>query len=1351
MSDQPQASQDSSPTPEPPGPRRSRKRAGNTRRMGRTGRILAWSSGTLALLLLATAGTSLYALKTESGTRLLWNGAVKALDGKLSGQLLGGTVADGLRLRALHYQDGQRILDIDSIDARWHLAVLQRKFSIDYLRVGAVQLKQQPSPSEPTTLPTSLDIPLAVEIGEISLGHLSLTQGTSTTELSDLKLHGSSDGVQHTLVLDRVMTPYGQATALLHLNGKRPFAIGGGLELTGAYQQGELKEQYQLAAQLSGSLEELGIALTAGGDKLKGNADIVATPFAAVPLKRARVDLQHLNPQAFNAAAPAADLNLRADLAPPAGLPANAPLQVAGRVDITNARPGSLDQQLLPLLSASADLQLDLQQQTLSRLDIHLPRNARIEGGGQFRPGSTEPGRESAMAGQFKLRVNELDLSQIHRQVRPTRLSGPVDVTLAPNAQQLLLTLQDSALKLHLDTVIGAGRVQVREASLTAGKSRLETNGSLQTVGAMDYAFKGRLLDFDPTAVLQAVTPPPVTKGRRTRSAAPSQPVRARINMDFDAAGALSPELKVKLGFRIHDSSYGDLPMSGRGDLQLAGMRLLPSRANLQVAGNTLDLDGSFGKAGDKLRLKVDAPQLARLGYGLSGLLRLDGTVSGTRQRPDVVASFQAEQLQFGAHKLHHLAGQSELHSNLAAGVASPDNRLALTLEGDGYSGPQAELSRLAIKLDGTYARHTLALQAKGKLQDQTLDLAVGAHGQVTEKTKGQYGWAGSIDQFSNQGFPRIALGSPLTLDASADGIEAGSTRIEIDRTAIELKRLSYQQGRLASAGQVRALDLGRVLELVQQFSGTPAPVRTDLVLDSDWDFSLAERASGYLQIARRSGDVRVTTSTGEATLGLSELKLRSDFQGEQMRVSGRVDAARIGSLDLGGEVGLRRIDQLLALDAASPLNLRARLDVPQLKRVGDLIGPQLSLNGKLSADLNAAGTLGQPRLSGAINGDNLALTEFDQGIQLKDGIVRIVMDSNVIELRQIEFHGGRGTLRAGGKIQLGADNPDLNATLTADHLELFASPDRQLMLSGEGKISNVNEQLRVDGKFIVDRGLFDLPKSSAPKLGDDVVIVSRSGKNRVGAAASSQQKLEAATEKPASKFAPVINLAVDLGNDFRFRGSGADLLLRGDMMVRSEPLSPLRATGTINVAEGSYEAFGTKLNIERGIINFQGPIANPNINILAMRRNQDVEAGVSVTGNANQPRVQLVSEPNVPDDEKLSWMMFGHGTDSSNIGQRNASSQALALVGNMGGKRIAKDIGLDQFSIGSSESGLTDEQVVNLGKAITQKITLGYEQSLQGAASVAKATWQISRRWSVVARAGTINGLNILFSRRYD
>lgn len=137
--------------------------------------------------------------------------------------------------------------------------------------------------------------------------------------------------------------------------------------------------------------------------------------------------------------------------------------------------------------------------------------------------------------------------------------------------------------------------------------------------------------------------------------------------------------------------------------------------------------------------------------------------------------------------------------------------------------------------------------------------------------------------------------------------------------------------------------------------------------------------------------------------------------------------------------------------------------------------------------------------LFGVINGDNLVVIEFDQGIQLKDGIVCIVMDSNVIELCQIEFYGGCGILCVGGKIQLGVDNFDFNVIFIVDYLELFVSLDCQLMFFGEGKISNVNEQLWVDGKFIVDCVLFDLFKSSVFKLGDDVVIVSCSGKNCVG------------------------------------------------------------------------------------------------------------------------------------------------------------------------------------------------------------------------------------------------------------
>lgn len=243
-----------------------------------------------------------------------------------------------------------------------------------------------------------------------------------------------------------------------------------------------------------------------------------------------------------------------------------------------------------------------------------------------------------------------------------------------------------------------------------------------------------------------------------------------------------------------------------------------------------------------------------------------------------------------------------------------------------------------------------------------------------------------------------------------------------------------------------------------------------------------------------------------------------------------------------------------------------------------------------------------------------------------------------------------------------------MTATIVADRLQLFASPDRQLMLSGQAKVANVNEQLRVDGKFIIDKALFDLPKNSAPTLGDDVIVVRNNG-NASSVALTDKQKLAKTAEKPAGSFTPVMNIEVNFGNDFRFRGSGADLKLGGTMSVHSEPLAPLRASGTIRVTTGTYEVFGRKLAIERGLINFTGPLNNPNINILAMRRNQDVEAGAEISGYASAPRVKLVSEPNVSDEEKLSWLMFGHGSDSSALGQRQAAGQALALLGNYGGK----------------------------------------------------------------------------------
>jgi translocation and assembly module TamB len=123
-----------------------------------------------------------------------------------------------------------------------------------------------------------------------------------------------------------------------------------------------------------------------------------------------------------------------------------------------------------------------------------------------------------------------------------------------------------------------------------------------------------------------------------------------------------------------------------------------------------------------------------------------------------------------------------------------------------------------------------------------------------------------------------------------------------------------------------------------------------------------------------------------------------------------------------------------------------------------------------------------------------------------------------------------------------------------------------------------------------------------------------------------------------------------------------------------------------------------------------------------------------------------------VPDADKLSWLLFGHGANNdTNLGQQNTMYAALALLGNTSGKKIAKTIGFDEFSIGQSESGLTDPQVITVAKALNEHLIVGYEQGLATAANLFKLTWQISRRWSLAARTGTLEGVDLIFNRRFD
>ena len=1288
----------------------------------------------LVLLVLLAAGLALTALRTDWGARNGWQLATRVLGGALSGDYVSGSVAHGLTLRNIRYRDFERTIAIDRVHGVWDFAFSPRKLTITTLEFGHVDvtLLPPPKPPEPARLPEKIRLPLAIDLQRLTIAEVLVHQDGATTKISDILLRAGSDRVNHTLALQKAVTPYGAAVATLQLSGDAPFAITGDASLDGAWE----KIAYNATTRLDGNLQALGITLNANGGTFTAHAQVEATPFAPLPFKSAKVAVEHLNPRMFSPAAPQADLRISADIVPVA-VPAGAglsELKVAGPVSLTNARPGPIDQALLPLVSLQASATMDAQRQLLDTLTVVLPGGARLEGSGEMRAGGQ---------GELTVQARGLDLHALHRAARPTRLNGPLKVRLEGENQQVMLKLDGPPFSIHADAGITPQVVTLRSAHLSAGPAKLDISGTLGRDAEAAYALEGKLADFNPAAFLTTIQPPAAPR----KGAAPAKPgtvPEADINMTFNAAGKLKPELHANLRFDIKDSSYAKLPMSGAGILQLAGKVVSASDIALLVAGNRLLVKGGFGAPDKQLSFLIDAPAIDRLGFGLAGVLNAKGQLAGTLERPVVQADIQAERLAFGAYRVARLTSRADTRGIPGS---DPQAQIKLALQAQGVRAADLQLDDLRGDVDGTYANHTVKLQANGKFSGETIALTLAAAGRLQQMPQG-LAWDGTVRTLENRGVPRLTMQQPLTLHYAPGELTLGATRLEVEKALITLTSLDYRQdGAIRSQGAITALDVDHMLTLWKRIAKTAAPVKTDVVLDAAWNFTLADSASGFFQVERKRGDVTLPVGGGRTTpLGLKQLRLRGDFAGQALRIDAAIDTARLGNASAKGELGLQPNGQRLMPGPGSALNLRITAALPQLKDLSALTGPRIALDGNLSANLAVTGTLGQPVLAGEVVGNQLALTLYDQGVRLRDGVARITLSNNVAELRELMFKGGEGTVRASGRLPLDEARSDITATIVADKLQLLADPSAQLTLSGQAKVANVGKQLQVTGKFTVDRALFDLPEKSAPKLGDDVVVY------RNGAKPAAQDSRTHPAERPTSPYAPKVDVQVDLGENFRFKGSGANLRLAGTLAIRTGPNEPLQSYGTVNIVEGKYEAFGAVLNIERGLLNFTGPLTNPNVNILAMRRNQDVAAGVQVSGTVQLPRVQLVSDPNVAEEEKLSWLVFGHaGSGGTGGAQAAARGAATGLLNKLGGERVAKRLGLDELSFGTSKSGLGSEQVVNLGKNITERLAIGYEQSLAGAASVLKLTYQLSRAWSVILRGGQIAGLDLSYSRRFD
>jgi translocation and assembly module TamB len=488
-----------------------------------------------------------------------------------------------------------------------------------------------------------------------------------------------------------------------------------------------------------------------------------------------------------------------------------------------------------------------------------------------------------------------------------------------------------------------------------------------------------------------------------------------------------------------------------------------------------------------------------------------------------------------------------------------------------------------------------------------------------------------------------------------------------------------------------------------------------------------------------------VTDEVGTQALGLSDLRLGLNVADGVWSFTQGLAGSTLGVA--AGAFVARTTPQSHWPAPETPVSGVLELQVANLGTWGTWVPAGWRLGGTLRVSAGIGGTFGAPEYTGAMQGHALSVRNFVQGVNVSDGEVAIALQGASARIERFAARGGAGTLQLDGGATLGA-TPQAQIKLTAQRFQLLGRVDRRIVASGQGQLQLDRDRLALDGSFKVDEGLIDFTRSDAPSLSDDVSV---------------QRGARAEATRAAAEAAPVsgglvmrkttLDLRVDLGEQLRLRGRGLDTGLRGELHLTS-PGGRLAINGTVRAADGTYAAYGQKLEIDRGNLTFNGPAENPRLDIEATRPNLDVRVGVAVSGNAVNPRVRLFSEPELSDLDKLSWLVLGRASDG--LGRTDTAllqRAALALLAGDGQgptDQVTKAIGLDEVSLRQTD-GDVRETVISLGKQLSRRWYVGYERSLNATAGSWQLIYRIAQRFTLRAQSGEESSLDLIWTWRWN
>ncbi len=775
-----------------------------------------------------------------------------------------------------------------------------------------------------------------------------------------------------------------------------------------------------------------------------------------------------------------------------------------------------------------------------------------------------------------------------------------------------------------------------------------------------------------------------------------------RLGGTLKGEGALQGEqLRASAALAL-DGELRRQPASLQLQAEGAGASWTVPTLALRVGDNRIRGEGRWAERLEA-NLQLQLERLAQLWPGLEGRASGALALAGTPTQPQGTLRLEATQLALQDKRLARLQldGRLEQGERATLELAASSLRLGDTALGD-----------LSLAARGTRERHTANLQLQGPQLALAMALDGGLQGQA---------WRGRLaSALLEAGDQRWRLQSPAGIQRSAEGrlqlaahcwVSGQASLCGSDQQLLPEPRLRYR---------LREFPLQSLATFFPEDFAWQGELNADLDLDLP-----AGGPNGSLRIDAGSGVLRMREGDAWHEFPYQALALDSRLLPERIDSELRFVGGELGELSLQARIDPR--------GERKPLDGQFRLDGLSLAAARPFLPMVERIEGRLSGSGQLAGSLLEPQVSG-----RLALRDGEiSGNELPTSFESLQLDV-AIDGQRMRFDGnwrsgeqGRGQLD--GSLDWQAE-PDLALRVRGQQLPIFVEPYAELEAAPDLQITLEGQELLVSGKVRVPRGKItvrELPPSTVT-VSEDAVIVGAEDE-----AAGTPLRLR-------------MDVDVEVGQErLRFAGFGLTADLAGYLHVGDD----LDTRGELQLNNGRYRAYGQRLTIRRARLLFTGPLAQPYLDIEAIRRVEahNVIAGLRISGSAQQPRVEVFSEPAMSQEQALSYLVLGRplgaDSDDSNLLARAALGLGLAGSSSLTGG-LANRLGIEDFQLDTEGSG-NQTSVVASGQ-LTERLTLRYGVGVFEPSNTIGLRYRLTRRLFLEAASGLASSLDLFYRRDF-